>query len=367
MFDALVSHLKLIHYLDFRNFYRPFLTEVGRRDVYLFIAISGYFFYLHRKSSSQRQPRNILKAWFNFTFTREDLKKKSFALDVQWYILNTLSIVTGISSIAFFFLCIKHIPELISRMHFYNSWLGIALRAPIGTLSASNQRWVFFGLAFILADFFQYLGHWMQHNFEFLWAFHKVHHYPTQLNYIGIYRAHPFDVLMNQNLPPICVTFLLSFIFPLKSGFLRPEDFIDVHGTLFWMLFALPQFFNGFGHTKFPVNYGKFFNSIFNSPLAHQVHHSAEIKNVNLGGSFLIWDRLFKTFYMPETLEERAQITGSLGVHGIPDDHYKNVVSAIVFPILDSLGILLKGIYVPFRNFWLALSPALPKLKWKQP
>jgi hypothetical protein len=154
-------------------------------------------------------------------------------------------------------------------------------------------------LVFFLAyDFGRYLAHFVQHRFDILWHFHKVHHSAEVLTPFTAFRAHPVDLVIMATFPA-AATGMVNGIFNYWSG-----GTAGLH--LFFGLHAFIFIYNLVGnlrHTHVWLSYGPVLSQIFISPAQHQIHHSIEERHWgrNIGFALAIWDRLFATLYIPRS------------------------------------------------------------------
>ena len=55
-------------------------------------------------------------------------------------------------------------------------------------------------LVILLSDFLIYWGHRLQHRFDFLWNFHRVHHTAETVDFIAAFREHPLDNIYTRGI-----------------------------------------------------------------------------------------------------------------------------------------------------------------------
>jgi sterol desaturase/sphingolipid hydroxylase (fatty acid hydroxylase superfamily) len=138
---------------------------------------------------------------------------------------------------------------------------------------------VYWGLLLLINDFMFYAFHWMAHRIRFFWALHVAHHNSEEYNFTVSIRG----------------LFLLQlFKFPLWGVMpLFGFEPIDV-----FFMDSLVYFYQFWVHTKLIGRLG-FLEGFLQTPVNHSVHHSEkpELLNKNLGGVFIIWDRIFGTYY----------------------------------------------------------------------
>jgi sterol desaturase/sphingolipid hydroxylase (fatty acid hydroxylase superfamily) len=153
-------------------------------------------------------------------------------------------------------------------------------------------RWV---LAFLVADFFAWLAHYLRHKINLLWQFHAVHHSQPDLNFFSESRRHPVDTFVAY------VRLLLPFFF-----FHLPLEAI---GATYW----LRRWHERLYHCNIKTDLGVL-RYILVTPQSHRVHHSKDIlhRDTNFGETLSIWDYMFNTQYRkydeyPETGVEDSE------------------------------------------------------------
>ena len=142
---------------------------------------------------------------------------------------------------------------------------------------------------FVFSDFTRYWLHRFLHTIPFLWEFHKVHHSAKVLTPITFYRVHPVE------------NFLFGLRYSLSIGFVTGifiylfGAMIDIYMVLgvniFLFIFSL--FGSNLRHSHVPFSYGKYIEKWLLSPKQHQIHHDKKHFNKNYGGYIAIWDRVF--------------------------------------------------------------------------
>lgn len=132
----------------------------------------------------------------------------------------------------------------------------------------------------VLEDFIYYWFHRGSHWFRFWWVSHVNHHSSKEFNLTTALRQDWTGIFVLDWAPWLPMAFI---------GF--PPEWILFQNSLnityqFWI------------HTRTIGMMPKWFESIFNSPRHHRVHHGINpgYVNHNFGGIFIIWDRLFGTF-----------------------------------------------------------------------
>jgi sterol desaturase/sphingolipid hydroxylase (fatty acid hydroxylase superfamily) len=143
--------------------------------------------------------------------------------------------------------------------------------------------WVI-ALGILFDDFTCYWSHRMTHSVRFYWASHLVHHSSETYNLTAGIRQSWVGVYTGS-------FFLWSWI-PLLG--ISPEMMIWVKSISTIYQFGL--------HTEHIKKLPRWIEYIFNTPSHHRVHHSTELRNLdmNCGAMLIIWDRIFGTFRSEE-------------------------------------------------------------------
>lgn len=185
-------------------------------------------------------------------------------------------------------------------------------------------------LAFLMADFVFFFGHYVLHKVPWLWHFHEVHHSAEVLTPITVSRFHPVEEIVNALVSPI-VTILLAKTYEAISdgGTIAPFTILGVN-IFFFMFFSI-----GFQlrHSHIFVSWGKYVSHILISPAQHQVHHSLDRKhwNKNFGYTLAIWDWMFRTLYVPEKYEKI-----DFGVPNVDQNDFSTVAKLYYLPFVKT-------------------------------
>jgi len=138
-----------------------------------------------------------------------------------------------------------------------------------------------FIVAFLALDLMIYFWHRINHRFDFLWRFHKVHHFDQELDASTALRFH-FGELFFSTLYRFPFLFLLG----IKIDVLIWFEFLTTAMAIFHH-----------SNINLPFLFEKYLNIIIVTPRMHEIHHSVvpgEMRS-NLGTIFAFWDRLFKS------------------------------------------------------------------------
>jgi sterol desaturase/sphingolipid hydroxylase (fatty acid hydroxylase superfamily) len=171
-----------------------------------------------------------------------------------------------------------------------------------------------FPLFFIIMDFFEFLSHYILHRVDFFWKIHKIHHAQETLGFASTRHFHFLEYLVLRPLAWI------------PMGLLGFSDSSYIICTAFYMWIA--YFLTFFSHCNVKLNFG-FLNKIFITPNTHYWHHAKNIPRkygVNYASTLVIWDLLFKSYYLPADPKEQP-------ILGVPDnDVPKNFIGQMWYP-----------------------------------
>ena len=146
-------------------------------------------------------------------------------------------------------------------------------------------------LALVIVEFPQYWLHRWQHEHDWLWRFHSVHHSAPRLYWLNAARFHPVD---------LGLLYLVGYVPLIALG--CPEETI--------MLFALfDAVFGMLQHCNIDVRLGPL-NYVFSMAEPHRWHHSRVLDeaNTNYGSNLIIWDLVFGSFFLPDGRQPPAAI-----------------------------------------------------------
>jgi alkylglycerol monooxygenase len=154
-----------------------------------------------------------------------------------------------------------------------------------------KNEWLTYVIAFLALDFAGYWVHRIDHEYNFFWNAHIIHHSSEEFNLACALRQ------------SISTAFRIFAIFLLPAAVLGvPEQVIAVVGPLH--LFA--QFWY---HTQH-INRMGFLEKIIVTPSHHRVHHAInpEYLDKNYSQIFIWWDKWFGTFQ--EELADKPPVYG---------------------------------------------------------
>jgi sterol desaturase/sphingolipid hydroxylase (fatty acid hydroxylase superfamily) len=167
------------------------------------------------------------------------------------------------------------------------------LGVPILQQSIARLPWLLqFFLAIVVADLAEYFVHLAFHKIPFLWRFHSIHHSSKALDWIAGSRSHFVDD-----------TLVRAFVLlPMMFGFsqtiiLAYLIFVTLHAT--WT------------HCNFAPN-AKWLEKFLVMPRYHHWHHTSQKEGIdkNFAIHFPWIDKIFGTYYFPETWPEKYGLDG---------------------------------------------------------
>jgi len=134
----------------------------------------------------------------------------------------------------------------------------------------------------IIIDFVSYWAHRLYHKWHLLWRLHRVHHSDTKMDSSTAFRAHPFDVFLDNG-----SVIIAGIAFGLDINII----------VLRWIIY-MPLFIAHHSSFRFPLWIDSFFGKVFVTPNFHKVHHHQDqiYTDSNYGNVFIFWDKLFGTF-----------------------------------------------------------------------
>jgi sterol desaturase/sphingolipid hydroxylase (fatty acid hydroxylase superfamily) len=155
--------------------------------------------------------------------------------------------------------------SLLDKLSFYSIW------------SLGYDWWVWIS-CYILWDFVFYVKHYLEHNVRFMWAIHVNHHSSEYMNLSTSLRSGVFKASYRY----------FFWAIPILIGFPLP---------MFLILYGLGKVWAFFSHSQRLGNWG-ILEKYTITPTHHNLHHSSNEDNLNknFGETFLIWDKLFKTY-----------------------------------------------------------------------
>lgn len=134
-------------------------------------------------------------------------------------------------------------------------------------------------IAFMALDLAGYWGHRLDHEYNFFWNAHIIHHSSEDFN---------LACALRQS---------ISVVFKIFTVFLLPAALLGVPGNVIAVVAPLHLFAQFWYHTEH-INKMGFLEKIIVTPSHHRVHHAInkEYIDKNYSQIFIFWDKLFGTF-----------------------------------------------------------------------
>lgn len=134
-------------------------------------------------------------------------------------------------------------------------------------------------LIFFAEDFAYYWFHRISHENRFFWASHVIHHSSQKYN-------------LSTALRQTWTGSFVSFVFWL------PLSFLGFHPIMILAQMSISLIYQYWIHTELIIKMPKWFESIFNTPSHHRVHHATNPQYLdrNHAGILIIWDKIFGSF-----------------------------------------------------------------------
>ena len=173
---------------------------------------------------------------------------------------------------------------------------GRFLQAHLGDAPAWELPWfaiaTIYALCFFVAEDASRFGlHCAMHRCPWLWRFHRVHHGARTLTPLTLFRQHPVEQILYY-LRGTLVFGIVSGTFVWLFG--RRLTTFDILGVdLLGFLFNVAG--ANLRHSHVWLSFGPL-ERWFVSPVQHQLHHSRDHGNVNLGSYLAVWDRCLGTW-----------------------------------------------------------------------
>ncbi|MCF3111759.1 sterol desaturase family protein [Niabella sp. CC-SYL272] len=155
-----------------------------------------------------------------------------------------------------------------------------------------EATWLTYVIAFIVLDFSGYCVHRIQHEYNFFWNGHLIHHSSEEFN---------LACALRQSISGFANIFVI---------FLLPAALLGVPEKVIAVVAPLHLFAQFWYHTTFIKKMG-FLEKVIVTPSLHRVHHAInpEYLDKNYSQIFIFWDKLFGTYQ-----EERPDIPPVYGI-----------------------------------------------------
>jgi len=229
----------------------------------------------------------------------QDSFRKDFWLDGFYMFFN-------------FFIFSLFISGLFALLDKVFSTFGITMQS-LSLLHISGfTGWIQLLIFFVINDFVQWFTHVILHRFPVLWKFHRVHHSVKEMGFAAHLRYHWMENIFYKPLKTLAVM--------LIGGF-EPEQAFFIH--------FIAIIIGHLNHANVRITWGPL-KYIFNNSVMHLYHHAKVLpKNrmhgVNFGISLSIWDYIFKTKYIPQSIDGTYEL-GFDEIEKFPTSFWRQLV-----------------------------------------
>ena len=222
--------------------------------------------------------------------------KQAVRVDVIYTLIHRL----GVFRVALFFSIDPFLDVLLGELrvrgvgtfHLDGVWPGV-----------TDGPWISLLLYLIVFDFLNYVLHRAQHQWNWWWALHAVHHSQRQMTQWTDNRNHLLDDVLHA----------VIWVFVAQMIGIAPSQFVAV--------VAITQLFENFQHANLRVSYGAWGERLWVSPRFHRLHHAiglghesqpkwgdqpAVLGGHNFGVLLPWWDVMFGT----ANFDRRFEATG---------------------------------------------------------
>ncbi len=178
---------------------------------------------------------------------------------------------------------------VLNALNYVGHWFDINISFQFRTVVAHQPIWLQAVEILLISDFLIYWAHRIQHKYDFLWRFHKVHHTAETLDWLAAHREHPIDSIYTVgiiNLPAIIFGFDLNTIAAI----------VAFRGI--WAIYI---------HSNVRFNIGPL-KMLIGSPDLHHWHHDKERDRGNYANISPLMDIIFGTYINPATEPEHYGI-----------------------------------------------------------
>ena len=178
---------------------------------------------------------------------------------------------------------------VLKALNYLGIWIDKGIPSHFRDFIGEQPIWLQAIEVLILSDFLIYWGHRIQHKYDFLWRFHKVHHSAETLDWLAAHREHPVDSIYTVgiiNLPALLFGFDLNTLAIIVA--FRGIWAIYIHSNV-----------------RLPIGPLKI---LIGSPELHHWHHDKERDRGNYANISPLMDILFGTYICPPKEPEQFGI-----------------------------------------------------------
>lgn len=178
---------------------------------------------------------------------------------------------------------------VLKALNYLGIWFDKNIPLHFRSIIGEQPIWLQAIEVLILSDLLIYWGHRLQHKYDFLWRFHKVHHSAETLDWLAAHREHPVDSIYTVaiiNLPALLFGFDLNTL----------AIIVAFRGI--WAIYI---------HSNVRLSIGPL-KKLIGSPELHHWHHDKERDMGNYANISPLMDILFGTYVCPPKEPEQFGI-----------------------------------------------------------
>jgi len=178
---------------------------------------------------------------------------------------------------------------VLKALNYLGIWFDNNISLQFRNFIGNQPIWLQAIEVLVLSDLLIYWGHRLQHKYDFLWRFHKVHHSAETLDWLAAHREHPIDSIYTVgiiNLPALLFGFDLNTLAVI----------VAFRGL--WAIYI---------HSNVRLSIGPL-KVLIGSPELHHWHHDKERDRGNYANISPLMDILFGTYVCPPTEPEQFGI-----------------------------------------------------------
>jgi len=167
--------------------------------------------------------------------------------------------------------------------YFLQQWLTYTDNHNFGALNFLPRIfWLKIAVGFLLIDVIMYWWHRINHEYRFLWQFHRFHHIDEKMNSTTAIRFHAIEIVLS---------YVLRFsLFPILG--------IDIAAIFLHGIILFPVILFHHSNVRISERWDQLLRILFVTPHMHRIHHS-KIRtetDSNYGSVFPYWDALFGSY-----------------------------------------------------------------------
>jgi sterol desaturase/sphingolipid hydroxylase (fatty acid hydroxylase superfamily) len=216
----------------------------------------------------------LIVGWERSSIRKITKFNKSVRTDVVFFLLdafNVYNLLTVIVSFGVF--------HVLARLVFEVTDFNL--------IATITNPYIQFGVLFVMSDFKNYFSHWLFHKNMSLWSLHELHHSATDFCMLTRHRGHFLETAMKRMIDVIPFAILGSV-----ETYIAVKVLSEAHQLVL--------------HSSIKSNWGFLGRYLLVSPNAHRLHHSINKQHYgkNFGSTFIVWDKIFGTYYEPVAINE---------------------------------------------------------------